>query len=137
MAAAAREPTPERALQAADSYRIKRGDTLGAIARKWKPAEITLNQMMIALYHGNRHVFIRDNINLIRAGAVLAIPDRKQVVAIDAGSAFRQVKSQMAEFARYRRHQDGTVATASVRTAPGQREGTGRRIAVRKTGRSL
>ena len=134
---AARESKPVRDLQAANSYRIRRGDTLGAIARKWKPAEVTLDQMMIALYHGNRHVFIRDNINLIRAGAVLAIPHQEQVVAIDAGSAFRQVKSQMTEFARYRRHQDGVVAAAAVRTAPGQREGTGRRVAVRKTGRSL
>lgn len=137
MAVAARESKPVRNLQAADSYRIRRGDTLGAIARKWKSAEVTLDQMMISLYVGNRHVFIRDNINLIRAGAILAIPDREQVVAIDAGSAFRQVKSQMAEFARYRRHQDGSVAAASVRTAPGQGDGTGRRVAVRKTGRSL
>ena len=123
--------------QAADTYRIRRGDTLGAIARKWKPDGVKFNQMLIALYQGNREVFIRDNINLIRAGAILAIPDREQVVAIDAAKAFRQVMSQMAEFARYRRHQEASVAAASVRPAPGQRESISRRVAVRKAARSL
>ena len=133
-AAAARSVRDRRA---ADTYRIKRGDTLGAIARKWKPDGLTFNQMLIALYQGNRDVFIRNNINLIRAGAILAIPDRDQVAAIDAGKAFRQVMSQMAEFARYRRHQSATVTAASVSSAPGQREAVSRRVAVRKTARSM
>lgn len=123
--------------QAADTYRIKRGDTLGAIARKWKPNGVTFNQMLIALYQGNRDVFIRDNINLIRAGAILAIPHRERAAAIDAGKAFRQVMSQMAEFARYRRHQSASVTAASVSLAPGQREAISRRVAVRKAARSM
>lgn len=93
--------------------------------------------MLIALYQGNRDVFIRNNINLIRAGAILAIPDRDRVAAIDAGKAFRQVVSQMAEFARYRRHQSATVTAASAGSAPGQREAISRRVAVRKTARSM
>ena len=137
MAVDAPAAKPVRGGPVADVYRIRKGDTLGAIARKWKPAGVTLNQMLIALYQGNRRVFIRDNINLIRAGTMLSIPDRERVVEVDAASAFRQVRSQMVEFARFRRNQSGTVAAAAVRTAPGQREGTTRRVAVRKAGRSL
>ena len=123
--------------KAAETYRIRRGDTLGAIARKSKPDGVTLNQMLMALYQGNRNVFIRDNINLIRAGALITIPDGMDVAAIDAAQAYRKVKLQMAEFARYRRHQSASVAAASVRPASAQRDLITRRVAGRKAARSL
>ena len=74
-----------------DTYRIKRGDTLGAIARKWKPDGVSHEQMLVGLFHTNRPVFIRDNINLIRAGATIFIPGREDVLAISAADAARQV----------------------------------------------
>jgi pilus assembly protein FimV len=123
--------------EAAETYKIKRGDTLGAIARKRKPDGVTLNQMLIALHQTNRNVFIRDNINLIRAGGIITIPGRDEVAAIDSADAFRRVISQMADFARYRRHQGATVAAASMRPASGQRDVISRRVAVRKAVRSM
>src|SRR4051812_32617596 len=42
-------PQPER-LAGANSYDVKRGDTLGAIARANLPQGVSLNQMMIAIY---------------------------------------------------------------------------------------
>ncbi len=122
---------------AAETYKIKRGDTLGAIARKRKPDGVTLNQMLIALHQTNRNAFIRDNINLIRAGKIITIPGRDEVAAIDSADAFRRVISQMADFARYRRHQGATVASASMRPASGQRDLISRRVAVRKAVRSM
>ena len=127
---------PALEIKSAETYKIRRGDTLGAIARKSKPGGVTLNQMLIALYQGNRAVFIRDNINLIRAGAIITIPDRVDVAAIDSAEAFRKVRLQMAEFARYRRHQGATIAAAPVRPASAQRDVISRRVAVRKA-RSL
>lgn len=118
------------------SYRIRRGDTLGAIARKWKPEGVTLNQMLVAFYQGNPGVFIRNNINLIRAGATLSIPYREEVAAIEPSKAFRQVRLQMSEFARYRRQQGTAVSAAPVR--PVQREVvSGGRAGGRKAARSL
>lgn len=76
--------------------------------------------MMIALYQGNPDVFIRENINLIRAGATLLIPYREEVAAIDTSNASRQVRLQMSEFVRYRRQQAAAVAAAPVRR--GERE---------------
>ena len=132
----ARAAGPALEVKAAETYRIRKGDTLGAIARRNRPDGVTLNQMLMALYQGNRDVFIRANINLIRAGAIITIPDRMDVAAVDAAEAFRKVKLQMAEFARYRRHQGAAIAAAAVRPASGQRDVISRRVAVRKT-RSL
>ena len=78
---------------------VNKGDTLGSIARKNKPDGVTLNQMLMALYRANQDAFIRGNINLVRAGRILNIPDREAVAAINAAEATQQVQSQMADFA--------------------------------------
>ena len=82
---------------------VNKGDTLGGIARENLTRGITYNQMLIALYRANRDAFIRDNINLVRAGRILDIPDHEAVAAIDPEDARRLVRSQMADFAAYRR----------------------------------
>ena len=41
--------------------------------------------MLIALYRANEDAFIRDNMNLVRAGRILNIPDREAIVAIERG----------------------------------------------------
>ena len=69
-------PIPPIAAAAAGKHEVKKGDTLGAIARQNLPEGVTLNQMMIALYRANEEAFIRGNINLVRAGRILTIPDR-------------------------------------------------------------
>jgi pilus assembly protein FimV len=53
---------------------VKKGDTLGAIARANLPAGVSLNQMLIAIYRANQDAFIRENVNLVRAGRILNIP---------------------------------------------------------------
>ena len=60
---------PER-LGGANGYDVKRGDTLGAIARANLPQGSSLNQMMIAIYRANPDAFLRENINLVRAGRI-------------------------------------------------------------------
>src|SRR6185436_6416273 len=53
---------------AAGTYEVKRGDTLGKIARENKPEGVTMQQMLVALYRANQSAFIRGNMNLVRAG---------------------------------------------------------------------
>ena len=104
---------------------VKKGDTLGAIARKHKPEGVTLNQMLIALYRANQDAFIRGNINLVRAGRILNVPDREAIAAINTAQANQLVQSQMSDFADYKRKLGAAVAAAPA--APGrEREVTGR-----------
>jgi pilus assembly protein FimV len=99
------------------THEVKKGDTLGAIARANMPRGVTYNQMLIALYRANRAAFIRDNINLVRAGRILDIPDEEAVSAIDPDDATRLVRSQMADFAAYRRKL-AAAAPATSAAAP-------------------
>ena len=96
------------------THEVKKGDTLGAIARANMPRGVTYNQMLIALYRANREAFIRDNINLVRAGRILDIPNEEAVAAIDPDDAKRLVRSQIADFAAYRRKLAAAAPTTSA-----------------------
>jgi len=118
----------QQSVEASDTYRIRRGDTLGVIARKWKPEGVTYEQMLVGLYEVNRSAFIRENINLIRAGATLFIPGREDVLAISAVDATRQVRTHMVAFTKYRESVVNAGAE-SARISQGRREVIGRRAA--------
>jgi pilus assembly protein FimV len=96
----------------AKQHEVKKGDTLGAIARQNMPAGVTLNQMMMALYRANEKAFIKGNINLVRAGRILNIPDREAILAVGAAEANKQVQTHMADFAEYKRRLGQVVAAA-------------------------
>jgi pilus assembly protein FimV len=120
-------PAPEAkplplATAPAGTYEVKKGDTLGNIARQHLPAGVSLNQMLIAIYRANQDAFIRDNINLVRAGRILNIPGDASSLSTD--EANQVVKSHMSEFAEYRSRL--ASAPTPAETAPGQRAVEGR-----------
>ncbi|HUQ25819.1 MAG TPA: FimV/HubP family polar landmark protein [Burkholderiales bacterium] len=97
-------------------HEVKRGDTLGKIARANLPPGVTLNQMLLALYRANESAFIRGNVNLVRAGRILNIPDADAVGTIDRAEADRLVKEHMAQFAEYRSRLAAAPTTAEAST---------------------
>jgi pilus assembly protein FimV len=109
------------AVQAGVDYEVVKGDTLAKIARDHMHAGVTFNQMMVAIYRANQDAFIRDNLNLVRSGRILRIPDRNAVAAVGEEDARDTVLAHMASFGEYRRE-----IAASAPTAPG---GTGTRTA--------
>lgn len=67
----------------AETYTIKANDTLWEIARDVRPNKsISIQQMMIALQALNPHAFINDNINLLKRGKVLRVPNTAQIAVI-------------------------------------------------------
>jgi pilus assembly protein FimV len=109
------------AVPAGVDYEVAKGDTLAKIAREHMHTGVTFNQMMVAIYRANQDAFIRDNLNLVRSGRILRIPDRDAVAAVGEEDARDTVLAHMASFGEYRRE-----IAASAPTAPG---GTGTRTA--------
>ena len=64
------------------------GDTLSGIAQRYAVAGADLYQMLWALYQANPNAFISQNMNLLRAGATLSIPDAKTILAVDPKQAY-------------------------------------------------
>ncbi len=116
---------PER-LVGANSYDVKRGDTLGAIARANLPQGVSLNQMMIAIYRANPDAFLRENINLVRAGRTLNIPSAEGLGGVDGEEANRLVQAHRTEWEDYRSRLAAAptrAETASGRAVTGKIEG--------------
>ena len=76
-------PTRASAGGSGGSVVVARGETLFSIAQRNAVTGTTLYQMLWALYQANPQAFSQENMNLLRAGATLTIPDADAVRAID------------------------------------------------------
>lgn len=91
-----------RSNQAKDTYGpVIRGDTLSSIARRVLPTGVDLNQMLVALYRANREAFIANNMNLLKVGAILKIPEQSEIAAIDVPTASNEIRMQVEDWHRY------------------------------------
>ena len=107
------------ARSATNTIKVKRGDTLGKIAAESAPAGVTLDQMLVALFNSNRDAFIGGNMNRLRAGRILNVPDAEKVAAVSAGEAGKIVVVQSAAFNAYR----SSLAAAAANQAPVEQQG--------------
>src|SRR5512139_3765312 len=112
-------PAPRPAAPAPEgSYTVKAGDTLGRIASQNRPAGVSLDQMLVAMFRQNPEAFAGSNMNRLKAGATLNIPSASDAAAIAAGEARREVVAQSADFAQYKSRLaqavTGTPATAAT-----------------------
>lgn len=100
------------------------GDNLTRIARQITPDGIDLNQMLVALYRANRDAFIEKNMNLLRIGAVLRIPEQQEIASISPKEAVREVRTQTADWHSYRQRvadmAGGIVSSQSQQSASGK-----------------
>ena len=102
---------------------VKAGDTAGRIAAQNKPDGVSLDQMLVALLTSNPNAFIGDNINRLRAGAVLEIPGAQAASAVPPGEARQTIVAQSKDFNAFRRKLAEGVPTAKVASAERQAGG--------------
>ncbi len=81
---------------------VKSGDTLRGIAAKTKPRDVSLDQMMVGLYNRNKGAFASNNMNLLKKGAVLNVPDRDAAMMVDKARAAREVRMHAQDWNAYR-----------------------------------
>lgn len=78
------------------------GDTLYNIAKSAAPSGVSVNQMMLAIQQANPDAFIKNNVNLLKKGAVLRIPEADQAQSISVADARSQISQQNALWKEYR-----------------------------------
>src|SRR5690606_9111000 len=93
------------------------GDTMFAIGRRHAVDGVSIYQLMLALQRANPQAFIHDNVNLVRAGASLAVPDINDMLSISDAEARRQFQVQAAAFAQMRGRLAGGASAADARPA--------------------
>jgi pilus assembly protein FimV len=95
----------------ADQYGpVRRDEALWSLAKRLRPdRDISVHQMMIALQRANPHAFVNNNINNLKAGATLKVPDRNVILELNRAQARAEAGRQYKEWKEKRNA--GKVAT--------------------------
>jgi pilus assembly protein FimV len=102
-AAPAPAPMPMQAGDLPDPYDVKYGDTLWSLAKRYRPdSGVSIQRMMLAMLSANPDAFNIQNINALRAGTVLHIPDVSQFGSADRAVILAEVNRQHEIWQEYR-----------------------------------
>ena len=122
--AAAQAPAePAKATASGDQVSVKRGDTAGRLAAANLPANVSLDQMLVAMLRANPDAFIGGNVNRIRTGAVLTMPTAEEASAVSGSAARKTIVAQSRNFNGYR--QGAARHAQRLKTASGGQSSAG------------
>ncbi|WP_289623995.1 FimV/HubP family polar landmark protein, partial [Paracidovorax cattleyae] len=122
--AAAPAPAPAAPSGTPESVVVRPGDTAGRLAGTYRPAGVSLDQMLVAMMRANPDAFIRGNVNRMKSGAVLDIPSEAQARATPPAEARQIIAAQSRDFNEFRRRLAGAAPSAEVAAA--ERSASGR-----------
>jgi len=94
---------------------VLRGNTLFSLAQRHAVSGLSTYQMMAALFHTNPQAFIRGNMNLLRAGVVLQLPDRATLARLSDRQARQLFVQHARAFREWRGH--ATTMTENISNA--------------------
>jgi len=98
---------------------VRRGQSLSQIAAPLARAQgYTLDQAMVALLRANPEAFINGNLNLLKQGAVLRVPESAEAQTILESEAAALVRSQIAEWRSARAPIPQPAAVVAPASAP-------------------
>lgn len=108
-AAAAASPVP------GGRYMVHRDDTLWEIAQAARPAGATVQQTMLDIQRLNPDAFIDGNINRVKAGYIIYLPDAGDISSEDIAAVLDEVRQQNEDWRAGRASETGTATRPSLR----------------------
>jgi len=99
-------PRPGVVAPAPEYGPIKRGETLSGVASAVKPEGVSLEQMLIGIYRRNPDAF-EQNMNRLKTGRILRIPEKEELAAVPQTEAVREVRVQVTEWNAYKQRLAG------------------------------
>jgi len=134
-------PAQRAAAAGAKSYGpIKPGETLGRIARSVRPEGVSVEQTLIGLYRHNPDAFINKNINLVKSGKILRVPETEELAAVPHRQAAQELRLQVTNFESYSRRvadragaapEEGSAASGRIAARVAEQVGEASRDTVR------
>lgn len=118
--------TAEPKKAAAGTRVVQPGETLRKIAGETQYQGVSLEQMLVGLYRNNPDAFIGRNINRLKAGAILGIPDQDSVAAVTEGEAKKVYVTQAGDWGAYRQKLAAASAKAPAHEDAGGQSASGK-----------
>lgn len=120
-------PGGTKTTPAADAYGpVKSGDTLGKIASATKPANVSLEQMLVLLTQNNPDAFSGKNMNRLKTGKILQLPTSEQLAGMTEVDAKKEVKLQARDWRAYRDQLAASAGQAPAEEQPAQQAASGK-----------
>lgn len=119
----------EKADKGGETRTVRKGETLAKIAAETKPEGASLDQMLVALFRSNQEAFEGGNMNRLKAGKILSVPDAEAVKSVESGEAHKVVTAQSSDFEAYKRKLAGSVAAAPAAKEAAPQQAAGGKIA--------
>ena len=105
-------------------YRTQRNDTLWQVAQQLRPdTDVSIEQAMLGLLRTNPDAFYNNNINQLKAGYILRVPDREEMTRISQAEAAREARRQYAEWREARNLVASAESVDPARAAAPQTQG--------------
>lgn len=100
-----------------ESVTVVRGDSLSKIALKVKPPEVSLERMLVAMYRANSDAFMGKNMNRLKAGKIIRVPDASEIEAVQQDEAVQVYRAQVEDWNAYRQQLAAVRGEAREQTA--------------------
>jgi pilus assembly protein FimV len=88
---------------APETVTVQAGETASKLVLRQLPAGVTLDQMLLAMVRANPEAFIEGNVNLLREGVTVQLPNAQEAAQISAEEARQTVVAQTVDFVAYAR----------------------------------
>ncbi|HMC13002.1 MAG TPA: FimV/HubP family polar landmark protein, partial [Gallionellaceae bacterium] len=95
-------PTVTEKPMVRETITVKRGDTLTKIALQIRESDVTLEQMLVALYRANANKFDGKNMNRLRAGKILSVPEQDDLEKLSQTAAVKEIRIHTVNWNAYR-----------------------------------
>ena len=114
------QPAPATVWAAMPEYSVKKGDTLWRVAEKARGdnKDTSVEQVMLAIYRANKNAFFGSNVNNLKAGKILKMPEREEVNAVTSPQARREFRAQYDAWQEYKLKLASASGAIKVAEAP-------------------
>ena len=119
------QPQAEQSASAA-TRTVQQGDNLRKIAAETKLEGVSLDQMLVGLFQKNPDAFVGNNVNRLKAGAILGLPDKAAVEAVSDTEAKKMIVAQSADWNSYRQKLATATAKAPAKDDAAAQSGSGK-----------
>lgn len=107
---------------------VKPGESLSKIASAVKPEGVNVEQMLVSLFRANQQAFAGNNMNRLKTGQILRVPEAGEVSALEKGEAVKEVRAHAADWNAYRQKLAGAVETGKPVREDEARQAAGGKI---------
>ena len=122
--AVARTPAPAAEPAKPGSITVKAGNTATQLAARYKPAGVSLDQMLVSMLTMNPDAFVDGNVNRLKKGAVLELPTAGNASGLSEAQARQTITAQSKDFNEFRRRLAEGAPSAGTSGASRKAAGT-------------